>query len=218
MEVLDAISERKSIRAFSNEPVPKELVRKVLQAAILAPSSSNQQPWRFYVLTGREKEKLVESLLRTSRERSLRYDPSKGKSIPNEYLEKTRMLFKEIAPFIQASGKSIKDFVESGSYQFYQAPVAILITMDKCFPRSRLIDIGMAAENLMIAAHALGLGTCALALILACEDVIRKELQLPDNQEVVLGIALGYPDKISPLFQFRSSRDPLEAVVVWRGW
>jgi nitroreductase len=80
------------------------------------------------------------------------------------------------------------------------------------------VDVGLAAENLMLAAHALGLGTCALALILACEDVMRRELNIPDNQEVILGIALGYPDTASPLFQFKSSRDLLETMVVWKGW
>ena len=218
MDVLSAIAGRKSIRAFKSDPVPKEMIERVLQAGIQAPSSSNQQPWRFIVVTGEEKERLTESLLRACKERSLKYDQGKGKTIPQEYVEKTRALFKDIRPYIQETGKPIKDFVEEGSYQFYQAPVAILITMDKSFPRSRLVDIGLTAENLMLAAHTLGLGTCALALILACEDVIRKELDIPDHQEIILGIALGYPDTASPLFQFKASRDPLETMVVWKGW
>ncbi|MCX5887069.1 MAG: nitroreductase [Proteobacteria bacterium] len=218
MDVLSAIAGRKSIRAFKSDLVPKEMIERVLQAAIQAPSSSNQQPWRFFVVTGSEKERLTESLLKACKERSLKYDPSKGKTIPQEYVEKTKALFKDIRPYIQETGKPIKDFVEEGSYQFYQAPVAILITMDKCFPRSRLVDVGLAAENLMLAAHGLGLGTCALALILACEDVMREELKIPDNLEIILGIALGYPDTASPLYQFKSTRDELKDIVVWKGF
>jgi nitroreductase len=218
MDVFSAIAGRKSIRAFKSDPVPRELIEKVLQAAIQAPSSSNQQPWRFMVVTGRGKDRLTERLLKACKERALKYDPSKGKTIPQEYVEKTRQLFKDIRPYIQGTGKPIKDFVEEGSYQFYQAPMAILIMMDKSLPRSRLVDLGLAAENLMLSAHALGLGTCALALILACEDVMREELQIPDNQEIILGIALGYPDTASPLYQFKSSRDEMKEMVVWKGF
>jgi nitroreductase len=216
MDVLSAIAGRKSIRAFKSDPVQKDMIERVLQAAIQAPSASNQQPWRFIVVTGEKKERLTKSLLKASQERSLKYDPSKGKTIPQEYVEKTKALFKEIRTYIQETGKPIKDFVEEGSYQFYQAPVAILVTMEKSLPRSRLLDIGLAVENLILAAHALGLGTCALALILACEDVMKRELNIPDNQEVILGIALGYPDTTSPLFQFKSSRDSLETMVIWK--
>jgi len=218
MDVLSAIAGRKSIRAFKGDLVPKDLIEQVLQAAIQAPSSSNQQPWRFFVVTGSEKERLTEQLLKASKEKSLRYDPGKGKTIPQEYVEKTRTLFKDIRPYIQESGKPIKDFVEEGSYQFYHAPVAILVAMEKCFPRTRLVDIGLAAENLMLAAHGLGLGTCALALILACEDVMREELKVPDNLEIILGFALGYPDTASPLYQFKSTRDELKDIVVWKGF
>ncbi|HUT83733.1 MAG TPA: nitroreductase [Thermodesulfobacteriota bacterium] len=217
MDVLSAIAGRKSTRVFKGDPVPKDLIEQVLQAAIQAPSSSNQQPWRFFVVMGSEKERLTEKLLKACKERLLKYDPGKGKTIPQEYVDKTRELFKDIRTYIQESGKPIKDFVEEGSYQFYHAPVAILVAMEKCFPRSRLVDIGLAAENLMLAAHGLGLGTCALALILACEDVMKEKLKIPDNLEIVLGIALGYPDTASPLYQFKSSRDPLETIVVWKG-
>jgi nitroreductase len=218
MNVLSAIEGRKSIRVFKSDPVPREMIEKVLQAAIQAPSSSNQQPWRFIVVTGRKKERLTEKLLKAYKERTVKYDPSKGKTIPQEYVEKTRQLFRDIRSYIQETGQPIKDFVEEGSYRFYHAPVAILITMDKCFHRSRLVDIGLSVENLMLSAHALGLGTCALALILACEDVMREELKIPDNQEVILGIALGYPDTSSPLYQFKSSRDELKEMVTWKGF
>lgn len=218
MDVISAIEGRKSIRAFKSNPVPKEMIKKVLQSAIQAPSSSNQQPWRFIVVAGREKDRLGERLLTAYKEKTLKYDPSRGKSIPQEYVEKTRRLFKDIRPYIQETGQQTKNFVEEGSFQFYHAPVAILITMDKCFPRSRLMDIGLAAENLMLSAHALGLGTCALALILTCEDIMREELNLPQDQELVLGIALGYPDTASPLYQFKSSRDELEKMVIWKGF
>jgi nitroreductase len=217
MDVFSAIRERKSIRAFKSDPVPKEVIEKVLQAAIQSPSASNQQPWRFVVVTGAQKERLVERLLAAYKEKTLTYDPSRGKTIPQEYVEKTRRLFKDIHPYIQRIGKQTKEFVEEGSYQFYHAPVAVLIAMDKCLPRSKLLDIGMAAETLMVSAYALGLGTCPLALILSCEDVMRDELKIPDNQEIVLGIALGYPDTASPMYQFSSSRDELEQMVTWKG-
>lgn len=217
MDIHEALEGRKSIRAFKADSVPRDVVEKVLRAAIQAPSSSNQQPWRFIVVAGEEREKLAQGLVSAYRAKAITYDPSKGKTIPQYYVDKTRQLFREIHSFIQEAGFQTKNFVEEGSYQFYHAPVAILAAMERCFPRSRLMDIGFAVQNLMLSAHALGLGTCPLALILTCEDVIRKELDIPESQEVVLGIALGYPDTDSPINRFKSSRDDLNEMVTWKG-
>jgi len=170
------------------------------------------------VVAGEEREKLVQGLVSAYRAKAITYNPSKGKTIPQHYVDRTRQFFREIHPFIQEAGFQTRNFVEEGSYQFYNAPVAILAAMERCFSRSRLMDIGFAAQNLMLSAHALGLGTCPLALILTCEDVIRKELEIPENQEIVLGIALGYPNTDSPLNRFKSSRDALNEMVTWKGF
>ena len=76
----------------------------------------------------------------------------------------------------------------------------------------------MAAQNLMLAAHARGLGTCAIGLALYYEDIIRKEMAISPDFDLALMLALGYPDYSSPVNEFRSSREGLAAGVSWIGF
>ena len=79
-------------------------------------------------------------------------------------------------------------FLEEGSCLLYGAPVLILVTMDRAHPKSKLVDIGCAVENLVLAAHERGLGTCIIALILTFEQLIRERLEIADSQALVVGV------------------------------
>ena len=218
MELIDGLNTRSSIRAFTKKQVPKELIAEILGEAHRAPSSSNQQPWSFHVITGKPLADLCAQILAARETDRKPYDPSKGKTIPAQYVERTKSLFRELRPFLQKLGEENRSFFETGSLCFYNAPVAILLTIHNSFPRNRLMDIGMAAQNLMLAAHARGLGTCAIGLALYYEDVIRKEMAIPPDFDLALMIALGYPDYSSPVNDFRSSREDLAGCVFWHGF
>lgn len=218
MELSEGLRTRTSVRAFLKKPVPRELIADILAEAQQAPSSSNQQPWHFYVITGKPLAELTEKILAAHHSDRKPYDPSKGKTIPPKYVERTKKLFRELRPFLQMLGEDNRAFIETGSLRFYDAPVAFLLTLHASFPRSRLMDIGMAAQNLMLAAHARGLGTCAIGLVLYYEDIIRAALELAPDHDLALMIALGYPDYGSPVNDFRSSREPLSDCVFWLGF
>lgn len=217
MELTEGLRTRQTIRAFLDKDVPRELIAELLAEAHQAPSSSNQQPWNFCVVTGRPLATLCEKLLRAHSESRTPYDPSKGKSIPAQYVDRTRKLFKGLRPFLQQLGEDNRAFIETGSLRLYDAPVAILITMHNSFPRSRFMDLGMAAQNLMLAAHGRGLGTCAIGLALLYEEVIRAELAISPDFDLALLLALGYPDGNSPVNSFRSPREELGQMVRWVG-
>jgi len=217
MELTEGLRTRQTVRAFLDRDVPRELIKELLAEAHRAPSSSNQQPWNFCVVTGRPLAALREKLLQAHSENRTPYDPSKGKTIPAEYVDRTRTLFRALRPMLQQLGEDNRAFIETGSLRLYGAPVAIIITMHNSFPRSRLMDLGMAAQNLMLAAHGRGLGTCAIGLALLYDEVIRSVLAIPPAFEIALLIALGYPDPDSPVNGFRSPREELAQMIRWIG-
>jgi nitroreductase len=132
-------------------------------------------------------------------------------------VDRTRKLFKALRPRLQQLGEENRTFIETGSLRLYDAPVAILMTIHKNFPHSRFMDLGMAAQNLMLAAHGRGLGTCAIGLALLYEEVIRAELSVAPECDLALLIALGYPDENSPVNGFRSPREDVAQMVRWIG-
>ena len=219
MDVREALRGRKTIRGFLAQAVPQQVISEILIDAHWAPSSSNQQPWHFHVVTGSALQALCEKIQEAHRLKQSSYDPSKGKTIPPEYVDRTQKLFKQIRPFISSLEGDNKSFVESGSFRFYGAPVVIFITMHASLPKSRYMDIGMAAQNLMLSAHGLGLGTCAIALTLYYGDAINACLDIDPNQnETLLSLALGYPDIEFPVNKFRSCREDIDPFITWAGF
>ena len=217
MELIEGLRTRKSIRKFLDRRVEKNLIAEILSDAHWAPSASNQQPWQFWVVTGEVLTGLTAAIMNAHQEKKKSYDPSKNKTIPACYVERTKNLFRELRPFISRLGDENKGFIESGSYRFYDAPVVIFISMNRKMPGSRLMDIGMAAENLMLSAHARGLGTCAIALTLLYADVISSHLSIGDEDALFLSIALGFPDPEFPVNTFRASREKTDDVIRWMG-
>lgn len=215
MDVQEAIQARKSIRAYKQDPVPQGLLVKILEAAIWAPSGSNVQPWEFTVLQGKEKDRLVEAILQAASQLNL---ASQTYEAPEEGLKRREKLFSIFAAKAAEIGGNIEKVLLEGSFCFYNAPVVIMVTTKKAYGTARLVDIGASIQNLLLAAHREGLGTCWIALILAVEKAIKEHLGIPEEKRVVAGIAVGYPDLKSPLNQFRSSRDDLESFVRWVGF
>jgi len=218
MDLHDALRGRKTIRGYLKQPVPQSVIREILIDAHWAPSSSNQQPWHFHVLTARPLDDLCRKIGEARHQQLKAYDPSKGSTIPSRYVDRTKRLFKELRPVLSALGDGHRTFIESGSYRFYDAPAVIFLSMSRHLPKSRLMDIGMAVQNLMLSAHARGLGTCAIALTLLYAEVIDAALAIDRDHEVVLSIALGYPDDHFPVNSFRSSRDDVSGFIVWQGF
>ncbi len=213
MDTLACLRERRTCRGFLRRAVPAPIIDEILTDALWAPSASNQQPWHFHVIEGKSLAHLNQFVKLAHQEQRRSYDPSKGKTIPAQYVQRTKELFRAIRPFIAQLGDGNAAFIESGSFRFYDAPTVALITMHADMPPVRYLDIGMAAQNLMLSAHARGLGTCAIALTLMYTDAIRAALNLPEEALPVLFIAVGYPDPDFPVNQFRSGREGLETCV-----
>ena len=215
MELIETIEERKSIRAFKPDPVPREMIEKILLLATKAPSAINLQPWELTVVAGKEKERLCRRLLKAYGERKVSCSPRTTRPLPPEVDRRRKKLFQDMNPYVDQLGVSFEDFINEGSFNFYGAPTAIIISMDRAFPKTRLVCIGSALGYLVLAAHAHGLGTCPIGIITAFEDEIRDQLNIPEGKEVILGVALGYPDWGNPINQFKSSRENPINITRW---
>jgi nitroreductase len=215
MDVIEAVQKRRSTRAFKDLPVRKETIERLLGLAMNGPSAINMQPWEFVVVSGEERKRLSRALVKRMKERNISCGPGATRPLPPRYVDRQRDLLKCILPHLP-SGTRFEDFINEGSCNFYGAPTAIIITLSDAFSSARFADIGIITGYLVLVAHGLGLGTCPIGLITAFEDEIREELSLPGDRQVVIGIALGFPDDQSPLNQARSARADLDEVVKWR--
>ena len=215
MDLIKAIMERKSIRAFKPDPVSREKVKEVLDIAINAPSAINLQPWEFTVVMGEEKARLSRKLVKLYREKQISCSPGNVKPLADSFTRRGVASFELMNPILEQFGTDFNRFINEGSCNFYGAPTAIILCLDNAFSKARLVDIGIVLGFITLTAYSLGLGTYPIGLINAYEDDIKELLNIPDNKDVVIGVALGYPDWDSPLNNFKTPRDSLDNFVKW---
>ena len=220
MDVVEAIDSRKSVRAFKADPVPKATLEAIMRAALRAPSWANTQPWEFAVLGGKVMEEARAAMVDKARS-----GETPNPDIPAPTFEgpcRDRMqstvahLFGELG--IARGDKEARQNWMMGMFRFFDAPNAIIVYMDASLGQWSLLDIGLALENLMLAAWHHGVGTCAEAAAAQYPGVLRSLLKIPESKRIVLGVALGYPDTSSPVTKLQSEREPLEALVAWHGF
>ncbi len=213
MDLLQAVSERRSIRAFKPDPVPREKIEEILRAATRAPSAINLQPWEFTVVIGEERQRLSRRLIKAYKEKQIACAPGNVKPLAPEVIARGVQAAEGMKPLL---GETEFDcFVNEGSCNFYGAPVAIILCIDKAFSQNNYVDIGLTLGYLLLIAHSAGLCTCPIGLITAYSDEIKDELGIADSKSVVIGVALGSPDWDAPINRFKSSRDPIENFVRW---
>lgn len=215
MDVLECINERRSIRAFKPDAVPRKDVEAILRAAVQAPSAINLQPWEFTVVIGEERERLSRRLLKAYREKQISCAPGNVKPLPPDVLARGVAAADGMKPLLSETGLEFDTFVNEGSCNFYGAPVAIILSIDKAFSHYNYVDIGITLAYLLLAAHSAGLWTCPIGLITAYSDEIKDELAIAEGKSVVIGVALGVPDRDAPVNRFKSSRDGIEKFVRW---
>jgi len=216
MNVWDAIEQRKSYRIFKNKPVPKKLIKKILTAGGMAPSSANMQPWEFVVVAGQKRNELSQMMLQSFIEQKKNYDIlGKDQFFPQHLLDRRKNFFKDIFQKLSRHDESPMKYVMQGSLRFYNAPVIIFTFIDKRIAKRFLFDIGVCVQNIVLASQSEGLGTHLLGLVLKYQDDVKKSLHLSENKEMVIGICLGYPDMENPINHFTPGREKIDKFVRW---
>ena len=215
MQLTDIIAARRSIRAFKHDRVPRERVEEVLDAAIRAPSAINLQPWELTVVMDEERERLSRKLIKAYREKRISCSPGNVTPLPEALSARGRASFEGMLPHLEGMGVDFNTYINEGSCNFYGAPVAIIVSIDKSFSKARFVDMGICLGYLLLAAHDRELWTCPIGLITAYEEEVKDMLNIPDNKTVVIGVALGHPDWDSPINRFTSPREGLAKMVRW---
>jgi len=215
MDVFSAMKNRQSARAYLDKPILRADVEDILRHAAMAPSAINVQPWEYVVVYGQEKDRLVRRLQKAHAERKISCGPGTATPLPETFKNRSRGASKAIKRRVTELGLEFNQFVEEGSCSFYGAPIAIIVAIDRLFPKIRYLDVGLGVAYLLLAAQAKGLATCPIGLITAYAEEIADVLDIPENKEIILGIALGYADPQSPINQFKTERDNLDNIRVW---
>lgn len=215
MELLTALKKRGTIRAYTDKPVSRKDIEEIIGCAGLAPSAINVQPWEYIITYGEEKERLCKRLKRAHAEKQVSCSPGTKAALPDQFTNRSRAAAAVMAPKVTAMDLEFNQFVEEGSCSFYGAPIAMVVAIDRRFPKLRYLDLGLSVSYLLLAAEAYGLGTCPIGLITAYDDVIADCLNISDDKRIVLAIALGYADESSPINHFRTERDKLENILTW---
>lgn len=215
MDLFSAMENRQSARVYLQKPVLRSDVEDILKHAAMAPSAINIQPWEYVIVYGEEKDRLVRRLQKTHAERKITCGPGTATPLPEIFKKRSRRAAQAMQPGIDGLGLQFNQFVEEGSCSFYGAPIAVIVTIDRLFPKIRYLDIGLSVAYLLLAAQAKGLATCPIGLITAYADDIADALEISKNKEIILGIALGYADRQSPINQFKTERENLDSIRVW---
>lgn len=215
MDIFTAMKERKSARAYLDKPVSKRDIEEIFVCAGLAPSAINLQPWEFIITYGEEKDRLVRCLNKARAERQVTCGPGTAKPLPEKFSRRSGAALEIMAPKISALGWDFNQFIEEGSCSFYGAPIAVIVAIDRIFPPLRYLDVGLAVSYLLLAAHAKGLASCPIGLITAYADDIAQVLNIPEEKEIILGIALGYADETSSANDFKTGRAAPSEILTW---
>ena len=185
-ETLQVIFQRRSIRNYKNKSVSRELIDQVIQAGMMAPSAMNRQPWKFYVLSNKEKIRTFSKEIAAIAFKDISRTGIKG------ILESAGHLLHFVHNF---NIHAIQDPV------FHGAPVVIFLTAPEADEWAGL-DLGMCAQNMMLAAKALGLDTCPVGFAKFVMNAAHfHELNIPEGEKVFLAIILGYGNENPPVHE-----------------
>ena len=220
MEISEAIFQRRSIRAFKPEPIPREILTQILDESLRAPSWANTQPWEFAVASGKPLEEIRAGFLEQSSTRPS-HDVPPPPGYPQRYMARIRVLDQQNRLVTTKDWESRR----VQNFKHYGAPVVIyLLTEREFYYQTKglnvwaLYDCGAVAQNIMLLAVKHGLGSIVQAQAAAYPAVLRQVLKIPESKIIFLGIALGYPDWENPINQFRTEREPLENIASWHGF
>jgi nitroreductase len=217
-----AITSRRSVRRFLPTPVPLATVEAILDAAARAPSGTNMQPWQGYALAGAARDALCRDVqaafdAQEQSEQEVRYYPE---AMFEPYLARRRKVGWDLYGLLGiAKGEMAKTRAQHRrNFQFFDAPVGMIFTIDRRLAVGSWLDYGMFLENVMVAARGRGLDTCAQAAWAQYHRVIRPLLGLEEEEIVVCGMALGHADPDAVENTLVTVREPARAFMRFDGF
>lgn len=221
-----AITSRMSARAFTAQQVPKADIAAILEVAARAPSGTNCQPWRVYVLTGASRDSLVQKTC--AAHDAMRADPAVAAQYTEEYDYYPQ---KWVSPYIDRRrengwglygllgiGKADKDKMHAQhqrNFRFFDAPVGLMFTVDRVMGRGSLMDLGCFMQNIMVAARGRGMHTCPQAAWNGFHSIVLPHIGAGPDEMLACGMSLGFADPADTVNTFHTPRVPVQEFTQW---
>lgn len=214
MNIIDALTQRKSVRAFLDKPVHRDKIVRILQAARHAPSGTNAQPWQVAVVTGKKKDELTQAMEVAFRRDGI--SPMDYTYYPLEWKEpykKRRVscgaqLYAALNIERRDRAGRIEQWI--ANYRAFDAPVILFFFLDSIMKKGSFLDYGMFIQSVMLAALEEELATCPQAALGQYPALIKDALGYSRETILICGMALGYEDKDAPVNNYRTPREEME--------
>jgi len=223
MNYEEIAQDRRSIRGYKTDPIPREILEEIIHIAKHAPSSMNTQPWHFHVLTGEPLERIrkgnTEKMMAgSSVDREIKLNHGYEGPHRERQIEIAVQLFEAMG--IARDDKERRlDWVMRGFRQF-DAPVSIVITVDKALADDTIahFDCGAATYGLVLAAWSKGIGSVINGQGIMQSSVVRENANIPEDQVIMTCVAMGYPDETFVANDVKSRRSPNDKVASFIGF
>jgi nitroreductase len=223
MDVIESILSRYSARSFKAESVPKEIITKILDVATHSPSSGNSQPWEIFVAGGAVAARIRQSYLERFNQ-DIQAKPEMAGIPLDQWSQAMQDRMKTIiSERIKLLGLNTQDKADMKTYRefnggIFKAPVLVILCMDRVLSTWSAFDFGLLSQTIMLAARSYGVDSIVAQAFSSHPDILRKELDIPDNLKIVIGIGLGYADPENIINTYRSPRRPITEVVTFKGY
>jgi len=220
MDIVEAINSRYSVRAFKPDPVPQEVLEDLLSVAQRSPSWANTQTWEFAVAGGSVMKELRETLAAKAFAQDERSPDIERPEWDSPFKERRNENGVRLYGLLGIKREDIEAQLNwfVSMYRFFDAPNAIFIYTEREISTWAMLNIGLVAQTINLAALNYGLGTIMLAAAISYPDVVRGLLKIPDSRQLVIAMAVGYPDETAAVNKFRSNRVPLSEICTWHGF
>jgi nitroreductase len=220
MRVSDAVNSRRSMRVFKADPVPKTDIEWIIETANRAASNGNLQPWKLYVTMGKARQRLSAAILAAidvnDNGPGGEYDVYPKEFTP-VYDARRKLVGKQLYTLLDIKRGDAKGMLRQfrKNFDFFDAPVGMILCVDRHMGNGQWIDCGIFLDQLMLLAREKGLHTCPQAAFSRYQHVVRRELNVPDGQVVICGLALGYADPDAVPNNLITERAPIADFTTW---
>lgn len=223
MDIIEAIKKRKSIRNFRNDQIPQAVIREILETACRAPSAMNAQPWEFTVITKEVLDSVKNGVIEKFRAGEKPHSEHSVAGWPavsvyrDRQVELAKQLFQALDIKREDTDKRTQ-WMEKG-LRFFNAPAAIIICVDRILAEGTpAFDIGTVTQTICLTALHYGLGTCIQDQGVMYPEILRKFCNIPDTKQIIIAIAIGYPDWNFPANQLEIPRESVDKITTWYGF
>jgi nitroreductase len=223
MDVDEALKTRISIREFKDDPVPEGLIRDILAVARFSPSGGNLQPWQVIVVAGDEREAVSRLALDTlaknpagEEDEAPIYPPKLWEPYRSRRFKLGEDMYALLG--IPRSDKPARLQRFTHNYRFFGAPIGLFFVIDRHLGRGQWAHLGMFMQSVALAATARGLGTCFQESWGMVRKTLHQYFELPEDQLLYCGMALGYADPEAAVNTLRSDRAEVDEFATFRGF